>query len=93
MQVYGAAHTHGAQPINPPHHSRTTASSAAVPVANASGDELSISEAGSLLEQIGQLPGIRHERVSAVRSALAAGTYETDEKLQVALDRLLDEIG
>ncbi len=92
MQVYGTAHTHGAQPINPPHHARSTAAGAASPAAISSADELSISEAGSLLEQIGDIPDIRHERVNEIRRALATGTYETDEKLQIALERLLDEI-
>jgi len=31
--------------------------------------------------------------VSALRQAIASGTYETDDKLDMALDRLLDEIG
>jgi hypothetical protein len=31
--------------------------------------------------------------MTAIRAEIEAGTYETDEKLEVALDRLLDEIG
>jgi hypothetical protein len=30
--------------------------------------------------------------VQDIRAALADGTYETDEKLDIALERLLDEI-
>jgi negative regulator of flagellin synthesis FlgM len=46
-----------------------------------------------MLDGIGQLPEIRHERVAEIRQQIAAGTYETPEKLEVALDRLLDELG
>ncbi len=36
---------------------------------------------------------IRTELVERVRRKIAAGTYETPEKLQLALSRLLDDIG
>ena len=36
---------------------------------------------------------IRFDRVNAIRAAIADGTYETPEKLDIALDRLLDRIG
>ncbi len=36
---------------------------------------------------------IRAERVAAIRRAIADGTYETPEKLDIALNRLLDEMG
>jgi negative regulator of flagellin synthesis FlgM len=37
--------------------------------------------------------GIRMDRVNEIRSAIAQGTYETPEKLEIALDRLLESIG
>jgi hypothetical protein len=33
------------------------------------------------------------DRVNEIRAQIAAGTYETDEKLDIAVGRLLDEIG
>ena len=36
---------------------------------------------------------IRLDRVNAIRAAIADGTYETDDKLDAALDRLLDRLG
>lgn len=36
---------------------------------------------------------IRFDRVQAIRTAIAEGRYETPEKLDVALERLLDRIG
>ncbi|MDZ7617961.1 MAG: flagellar biosynthesis anti-sigma factor FlgM [Patescibacteria group bacterium] len=64
------------------------------------GDELSISEAGSkaaeaarLVDQVKQAPDVRQDRVDQIRAQIAAGTYETQQKLDVALERLLDELG
>jgi negative regulator of flagellin synthesis FlgM len=37
-------------------------------------------------------PGIRTELVERVRQEIAAGTYETPEKLEAALERLLDRL-
>ena len=56
-------------------------------------DEVNISEAARLAEQVQQLPDIREDRVEAVRQQIADGTYETSDKLNAAVERLLDEIG
>ena len=36
---------------------------------------------------------IRFDRVNAIRAAIADGSYETPEKLDMAIDRLLDRLG
>jgi negative regulator of flagellin synthesis FlgM len=56
-------------------------------------DELQLSDAARLVDQVGDVPEIRHERVAQIRAQIAAGAYETDEKLEIAVGRLLDEIG
>lgn len=92
MHIYGPAHLHGAQPIGPPHTSRASQPAAA----NQAGpiqDELEISDAAQLVERVRELPEIRQDRVDEIRAKIADGTYETDEKLEIALGRLLDEIG
>ena len=92
MHIYGPSHLHGPQPVGPPHSSRVAKSD----TATSSGpiqDELQISDAARLVEQVKQAPEIRQDRVDAIRQQIAAGTYETPEKLDIALDRLLDEIG
>lgn len=92
MQVYGPTHLHGASPINSPHMARTNktqATSASSPIQ----DEVQISDAALLMEQIGNIPSVRQDRVNQIRQQIANGTYETPEKLDVALERLLDEIG
>jgi negative regulator of flagellin synthesis FlgM len=56
-------------------------------------DEVQISDAGRLVDQVRDLPEIRQDRVDQIRNEIAKGVYETPEKLQIALERLLDEIG
>lgn len=92
MQIYGPAHLHGPQSIGAPHSSRVSGPSKSAP-AGPIQDELEISSAGRLVDQAKELPDIRQDRVNAIRAQIAQGTYETDEKLDIALGRLLDEIG
>ena len=56
-------------------------------------DELQLSSTGQLVDQIRDLPDIRQDRVDQIRAQIADGTYETEEKLDIAVGRLLDEIG
>ena len=92
MQIYGPAHLHGAQSINSPHNARISQPSAPSPAGQIQ-DELDISDAAQLVERIKDVPEIRQDVVDRVRGQIADGSYETEAKLDVALDRLLDEIG
>jgi flagellar biosynthesis anti-sigma factor FlgM len=56
-------------------------------------DEVNISDTARMVEQAKQAPDIRQDRVQAIRAQIASGTYETSGKLDVAVNRLLDEIG
>ena len=92
MHIYGPSQLHGPQPIAAPHGPRA-AQPMSRPEALQIADEVDISEAARLVEQIQQLPEMREDRIEAVRRQIAAGTYETSDKLNVAVERLLDEIG
>ena len=92
MHIYGPSQLHGAQSIGAPHGARA-AQPMARPEAAQIADEVNISDAARMAEQVQQLPDIREDRVEAVRQQIAAGTYETSDKLSVAVERLLDEIG
>ena len=35
---------------------------------------------------------VRQDRVNEIRQQIAEGTYDSEEKLSLALDRLLDEL-
>ena len=94
MEIYGPSHLHGAQSLNPPHSarlSRPAGTDRAEPIR----DELQISEAARMAEvqESGDMAPIRQNRVDAIRAQIASGTYETPQKLDAALERLLDEIG
>jgi negative regulator of flagellin synthesis FlgM len=56
-------------------------------------DELQLSDAGPLVDKVRDLPEIRQDRVDQIRAQIADGTYESEEKLEIAVGRLLDEIG
>jgi negative regulator of flagellin synthesis FlgM len=92
MHIYGPTHLHGAQAIRPPHSSRVSQPAAPNPQAPIQ-DELDLSDAARMIDKVREAPEIRQDRVNAIRAEIAAGTYETDAKLEIALDRLLDEIG
>ena len=92
MQVYGPAQVHGPQAISAPHAPRGGAAyQAASPSSIA--DEVSISPLGQLFDRLSDIPDIRTDRVSQLRAAIADGGYDSEERLSVALDRLLEEIG
>jgi negative regulator of flagellin synthesis FlgM len=83
---------HGPQPLRAPHAVRS-AQATERPEAPQIADEVDISEAARQMEQVRQMPDVRGDRVEAVRRQIAEGSYETGDKLSVAIDRLLDEIG
>ena len=92
MQIHGPAHLHGPQPINAPHGAKATQPTPQ-PEAFRETDQLDISPEADLVSRIRELPDIRADRVAEIRSEIESGTYETPDKLESALDRLLDEIG
>ncbi len=94
MQVYGPAHLHGPQAVSAPHTTTLRAAQSASQVESPKiQDEVNISDAARLVEQVKQAPDIRQDRVQSIRAQIASGTYETSGKLDKAVSRLLDEIG
>ena len=97
MQIYGPTQVHGAQPINRPHMQmgKTAAAqegSQSAPIQ----DELKLSAEAQKIGEATSLDstdGMRMDRVNAIRQQIADGTYETEEKLEAALDRFIDLLG
>ncbi len=91
MEIHGVTHLHGAQPISGPHKAQpadpTPQTDTWMDV-----DELDISQEADLVGRVDDLPDIRADRVAEIRADIAEGVYETDEKLDIALGRLLDEM-
>ena len=92
MQINGPTHIHGAQPINAPHNIRGS-QPAPEPEPAQINDQLDLSEQGQIVARVHELPDVRQARVDEIRAAIAGEKYETDEKLDIAVERLLDEIG
>lgn len=54
------------------------------------GDRLEISETGQMLSSLSPDSKIRADRVAEIRQAIADGSYETPDKIDTTVDRLLD---
>lgn len=90
MKVYGSTLVHSSQAISAPHRSAGTQSAASTGSLSET-DQLDISQAGELASR--SLEGsARNDRIAEIRAEIDAGTYETEEKLNAALDRLLDQL-
>ena len=92
MQINGPAHVHSAQPINAPHRTQATADTQASGYLE-SADQLDISQEADLVSRVREMPDVRTDRVAELRAAISSGAYETADKLELAVERLLDEIG
>ena len=93
MQIQGLGQIHGPQHISAPHTSHAPSAPAA-PAARDSlnVDQLDISPQADMVSRTRDIPDIRQERVDTIRQQIAAGTYDSSEKLDIALSRLLDEM-
>jgi len=55
-------------------------------------DSVEISELASFLSRLAELPEARARKIVDVRNAIANGIYETQEKLDIATERFLEEL-
>ncbi len=90
MEIHGAGGAQGPQPIYPRLAAFTVEAGQTVQT-QAPRDRVEISPIGRMLDGVARLPEIRHEKVEEIRSQIASGVYETPEKLELALDRMMDE--
>jgi negative regulator of flagellin synthesis FlgM len=91
MEVRGLSSASPLSPVNRP--DQTSGPVAAAPVGPTSPtDEVEISAVGRLLEDASRTPGIREQRLAEIKAAIDAGVYETPEKLEIALNRMIDQI-
>jgi anti-sigma28 factor (negative regulator of flagellin synthesis) len=47
---------------------------------------------GQLLEKMAELPEVRFEKVLNIRRQICRGQYKLDEKLDAAIDKMLEEL-
>jgi negative regulator of flagellin synthesis FlgM len=90
MHIHGPTHVHGPHAINPPHFANR--GTAAHPTGAGGVDRVEISPAAEAAIQAAETSAIRHDEVNRIRAEIAAGTYETPAKLDLALERMLDQI-
>ena len=90
MYIYGTNQIHAAQPLSAPHRLTPTQNISRGYTAGI--DQLDISPEADFVAQARELPEIREERVAALKAQIQSGAYETADKLDMALTRLLDEI-
>lgn len=89
----GISKVHGPHGINAPHAPFRGQAADGAAKTQAVGDSVTISSAAEAALHATETSGIRQDVVSRIRAEIASGTYETPGKLDVALDRLLDQMG
>ncbi len=57
-----------------------------------SADVVEISSVAKIAAKIHELPDVRTELVERVKDEIATGTYETSERLEIAIDRLMEDL-
>ena len=86
---------HGIQPAVPPEPIEPV-SQTAMPAGPAApgriDDVVELSPVAQLVAKVHEIPLVRAELVQRVRAELASGTYETTEKLDIAVSRLMEEL-
>ena len=93
MNIQGPSSIHGVQGVKGPHSTQRASNSKSSQATSGPSDQLDISPAAEAAVQAAESGDIRADLVARVRGEIAAGTYETPEKLGAALDGLLSELG
>jgi negative regulator of flagellin synthesis FlgM len=92
MQISSTSHVHAPHGINAPHAPFRGQSASSAP-ASTGVDRVEISPAAQAAIDAADAGEVRAGLVNQIRAQIANGTYETPAKMDIALDRLLDEIG
>ena len=75
------------------HEAGPKRSQAAAPAAaTRPADRVDLSDQSRLLSRLASLPDIRQDLVDRVKAEIAAGNYVTDDKIEVAVDGLLEDL-
>jgi len=56
------------------------------------GDRVELSEQARLLSKLKQMPEIREGLVNSVKAQIEAGTYDTPERFDTAINAMLDDL-
>jgi anti-sigma28 factor (negative regulator of flagellin synthesis) len=89
MHIYGASQVHGPQSLQGPHWNRAAAPASGT---QAAADIVDISAAAEAAMTAAEGGDIRADLVARVRSQIASGSYDTPDKMAIALDSMFDEL-
>ena len=96
ISIIGNAVVGKVQATAPTPSAPTTPVEVAAPVADSaevvSTDHVEFSQQAQLLEKLQQLPNVRQARIDAIKNAIADNTYMTVEKLDLAINRMIDGV-
>lgn len=98
MEISSTQYLHGAQTLQGPHQSVGAKETAQTTTReNAVRDEVRFSEEGLRLSETrsgeeSSVSGVRFELVNRIKAEIAAGTYDTPDKMDIALDRLIERL-
>ena len=96
MEIHGSPFVHNAQNLSGLHRTRGTETPTPLVQRSAQQDEVQFSDAGMKLSEAirseSSSAGIRFDLVNRVKAEIAAGTYDTPDKMDIAVDRMLNRL-
>ena len=90
MIINDVSGVQGPQPVQPNRAAGVDKTQAAEKPVRADGAEISLE--AMLLEKLRRVPEIRQDKVDALRQQIADGTYETPERLDAAVEKLMHRL-
>lgn len=99
MDINGINHISAARNVSASQNIDVTRKSAQTAASRPIRDEIEISTTAERLTSVdsardtGAGSEIRYDLVNRIREEIAAGTYDTPERMDIALDRLLSRLG
>ena len=93
MNIFGVFSTHGAQPLGGVKGVGSSQATQTVMQQGIGEVQDSVTLSVDAVRAAESTADIRFDKVNAIRAAIADGSYETPDKLDLALDRLLERLG
>ena len=87
--VSGINPTQGPLPIEPGLTPKTAGPAVS---SSPTSDTVEISQQARIAAKLASLPEVRTDLVAQVKAEIEAGTYDTQEKLDIAISRMLNEL-
>ncbi len=92
MNISGVSSTHGSASVNSVQGVEAMESTSKTQSEGLSEVRDNVSVSVDAIQAAETVGDVRLDRVNSIRAAIADGSYETPEKLDVAIDRLLDRL-